>query len=168
MYLHGFKFQGRKIKLINMGEPIHGKLLTIAIKSDDPDGHMKLLKEAEVSTETGVANDPRGKRKDRQVTVLTIESWEAACVDLGEQLPWTTRRANLLLEGVSLQGSMGKKVRIGSNVLMEITHETKPCHVMDEARKGLKAALTADCRGGVLCRVIAGGNIVPGDVVQIK
>jgi hypothetical protein len=39
----------------------------------------------------------------RQITVLAREAWEAAAAALGDpDLPWTVRRANLLVEGVEL------------------------------------------------------------------
>ena len=148
-----------------MAQGVQGKLIGIAVKSTE-DGCMLLLNEAEVRTDTGVANDPRGKKRSRQVTVVSSESWSAACSELGEELPWTARKANLLVDGVSLPDSKGKRLLVGE-VEMEVTFETKPCHVMDEAAMGLKDALEADWRGGVLCRVIKGGNIKCGDPVEL-
>ncbi|MBV8798838.1 MAG: hypothetical protein JOY77_03455 [Alphaproteobacteria bacterium] len=52
---------------------------------------------ASISLERGIAGDARGAKKGRQVTVLFREGWEDACRDLGVELPWVTRRANLLL-----------------------------------------------------------------------
>ena len=144
---------------------MNGKLLAIAVKSPE-DGSMRLLEEAEVSTASGVANDPRGKKTSRQVTVVSAESWDAACADLGTDVPWTARKANLLVEGIAFPDSKGKTLVVG-NVEMEVTFETKPCHVMDEAKNGLKDALVADWRGGVLCKVTKEGHIKRGDAVAL-
>ena len=143
-----------------------GKLLAIAVKSRD-DGNMHLLDKANITKSSGVENDPRGKRLSRQVTVVSSESWAAVCADLGKEIPWTFRRANLLVDGISLPNSKGKKLIVG-NVEMEVTFETTPCHVMDEAEKGLKDALAPNWRGGVLCRVLKEGEIKCGDSVALR
>lgn len=100
------------------------------------------------------------------VTVLSREAWDAACRELGASLPWTLRRANLLVEGVDLLGSAGGRLRIGALVL-EISEETEPCRVMDALHPGLSKALAPDWRGGVSCRVIAPAEIRVGAAVQL-
>ena len=78
-----------------------GTLLGIAVKrTQDPS--RVVLDEATISCETGVADDIKGKPGKRQVTVLSREAWDEVCAELGEQLPWTARRANLLVEGIDL------------------------------------------------------------------
>jgi MOSC domain-containing protein YiiM len=98
----------------------------------------------------------------RQVTVLFREGWEDACFDVGAELPWTTRRANLLLAGVDRPREAGGLLRIG-DVEFQVTMETRPCHLMDRAHDGLRAALRPDWRGGVCCIVRRGGDIRLGD-----
>jgi MOSC domain-containing protein YiiM len=100
------------------------------------------------------------------VTVLSREAWDAACRELDASLPWTLRRANLLVDGVDLAGSAGQRLHIGALVL-EISEETEPCRVMDALHPGLRAALAPDWRGGVSCRVIAPAEIRVGAAVQI-
>jgi MOSC domain-containing protein YiiM len=142
-----------------------GHLLAIA-RAPVKRGALMPLSEAVVGIDDGVAGDARGKRTGRQVTVVFREGWEAACQDLGVELPWTTRRANLLVEGVPVP-RQGKRLVVGSLVL-EVTQETQPCQVMEAAHRGLRAALTPDWRGGVCCRVIAGGTIRVGDRVDVE
>ena len=127
---------------------------------------MELLDEAEVSVEAGVAGDARGRLKGRQVTVLAKEGWDAACADLGTELPWTTRRANILVEGLQLAGERGSTIRIGDLALF-VTDETDPCQRMDEQAAGLRQALAPDWRGGVTCRVAQSGSIQVGDSVEL-
>ena len=127
---------------------------------------MEILDAVEVTVESGVAGDFRGKPGKRQVTLMSREAWQAACNDLGEDLPWTTRRANLLVEGLALDDTAGKQIKIG-DLTLEITRETDPCERMDEARQGLLSAMTKDWRGGVCCRVISSGKITVGDKVEI-
>ncbi|MDA0748233.1 MAG: MOSC domain-containing protein [bacterium] len=128
---------------------------------------MVQLDRATITTESGVENDFRGRPGDRQVTVLVREAWETACTDLGIELPWTTRRANLLVEGLDLNQSAGSRLHVG-NVVLEITGETEPCGRMEEARPGLLNALTPDWRAGVTCRVLQSGAVQPGDPVRLE
>ena len=52
------------------------------------------------------------------------------------------------------------------DLVLEITGECGPCTRMDEQYEGLTAALMADWRGGVTCRVISGGRVAVGDAVE--
>src|ERR1700692_3465203 len=122
------------------------------------------VEEVEVGGSEGIRGDARGTKSGRQVTVLFREGWESACGELGVTLPWVTRRANLLVEGIAPPRE-GRQLRIGDLVL-EVTQETKPCHVMEAAHRGLKRALTPEWRGGVCCRVVKGGRIRVGDDVD--
>jgi MOSC domain-containing protein YiiM len=142
-----------------------GQLLAIAC-APVKRGALVPLTEAILDLEEGVAGDARGKRVGRQVTVVFRESWEAACHDLGVDLPWTTRRANLFVEGLDVPRET-KRLVIGAAVL-EVTQETQPCQVMEAAHRGLRAALTPDWRGGVCCRVVQGGTIRVGDRVHVE
>lgn len=143
-----------------------GELLGIAIRSKSR-APMEELDSREVSSEAGLAGDFRGRAKGRNVTVLSREGWEAACADLGERLPWTTRRANLLVEGVDLAHSAGRQLRVGA-VLLEITDECAPCQRMEDARSGLRAVLGRDWRAGVVCSVVEGGKLRVGDSVALE
>ena len=120
--------------------------------------------EGQVDTAGGLEGDVRGANPGRQVTVLFREGWDAACAELGVPLPWTTRRANLLVEGL-VTPHAGGRLAIGEMIL-EVTEETRPCQVMEAAHAGLRAALKPDWRGGVCCRVIRGGRIRVGDEVR--
>lgn len=142
------------------------QLLDIAFrpKSKAP---MQTKVETMVTKVAGVEGDFRGKPGKRQITVLSLEQWQLACDEVGTTLPWTTRRANLLVEGVSFDPSMvGQQIKIGRLMLL-ITRETDPCPRMDAQYPGLTQALTPDWRGGVCCRVIADGRVKVGDNLNI-
>jgi MOSC domain-containing protein YiiM len=131
-----------------------------------PRAPMETLGQARIGYETGIAGDCRGATPDRNVTLLFREDWEAACRDLGRDLPWTTRRANLLVEGLRDFKRVGVQLGVG-DVLLEVTEENGPCGVMDILSPGLRAALAADWRGGVACRVLQDGVVVLGDRVSL-
>lgn len=133
---------------------------------------METLETGRVGVEFGLEGDHRGRVRPgkisrRQVTILAREDWDAACAELGKQVAWTARRANLLIEGLKLPRRAGDIVAIG-DVRLEIMLETDPCQRMDEAESGLQEALRPDWRGGVCCRVLEGGDITLGDTIRIE
>ena len=143
-----------------------GRLVAIAIRQRSR-GTMLEMGRAEVTAGGGVAGDLRGRPGVRQVTVLSLDDWQAAANAAGRpELPWTTRRANLLVNGVELAKSGGSILRIGAVELL-VTGETSPCDRMEEQCPGLRAALTPAWRGGVTCRVLRDGELVPGDPVRL-
>jgi len=123
---------------------------------------------ARITKAQGVGSDARGKPGPRQVTVLTRAGWEAACAEIGiGYLPWTMRRANLLVDGIELKGKVGYDLQVGDAVLA-ITGETRPCERMSQAQPGLRAALEHDWRGGVTCRVVRSGNVANECAVVLR
>ena len=109
----------------------------------------------------------------RQVVLLEEERWTEALADLGDrsptglgaELPPSTRRANLLINGLPLAGSRGRVLRIGS-CRLRIWTECNPCYQMDEACPGLQQALRPGWRGGACAEVLEGGAITLGDAVE--
>ena len=143
-----------------------GRLLGIAAR-EKAKAPMQELGRAQVTAAQGVAFDSRGKTPGRSVTVLTREGWESACRELGTEAPWTTRRANLLVEGVELAETTGRRLRIGE-VVLEITGECDPCALMEKFIPGLRKALEPDWRAGVMAIVVGEGEIAPGDTVELE
>lgn len=122
----------------------------------------------DITTAHGVASDCRGQPGKRQVTVLALQCWRDACAQLAIEIPWTARRANLLVSGMQFSaGDVGKIISIGG-VQLRITGQTDPCGRMDRAHPGLRAALTPNWRGGVCCQVISGGKVSVGDDVLLS
>ena len=138
----------------------------IAIKNR-PRVAMQSIDSASVDVDSGIRGDFRGSQRNRQVTILSESAWQRACAEVGAELPWTVRRANLLVDGVEFDASyVGKRVHIG-DVELEITRETNPCSRMDAQHAGLTAALAPDWRGGVCCKVLKAGDLRIGDAVEI-
>ncbi|PST89281.1 MOSC domain-containing protein [Photobacterium jeanii] len=142
------------------------ELLAIA-KREKSRAPMEEMQHAKVTTAEGVVGDFRGKPGKRQVTVLSLDSWQDACQQVDTDLPWTLRRANLLVRGVRFsEQNVGDVIQIG-DLKLEITRETDPCPRMDEQHQGLTQALRSEWRGGVCCRVIEDGEIKVGDAVAL-
>ena len=126
---------------------------------------MVVFASANVSFKHGVGEDFRGlKRNGRQITIMSIEGWEAALKELDKDLHWTTRRANILVKGIDLENTTGKILKVGS-FLVEITGELNPCYRMDEQVAGLTKALTPNWRGGVTCKLLSEGIVNEKDQV---
>lgn len=142
-----------------------GKLIGIA-KREKVRAPMEELRHTAVSVDRGVAGDARGVVKDRNVTLIFREDWEAACRDHGKALPWITRRANLYVEGLSDFKHVGARIKVG-DVVLEVTEENPPCKLMDMQSQGLRAALEPDWRAGVACKVLTPGDISLGDRVEV-
>ncbi len=156
-----------------MNDPSRGRLIGIARrpKSGAP---IETISHGEIVLGGGLSGDSKGlKFRNRGITILAREDWQSALDDLAERagagpidLDWTTRRANLLVEGVRLPRARGGILRIGP-VLLEVTYPTQPCVKMERAHPGLLKALHPNWRGGVTCRVIEGGAIAVGDLIDV-
>ncbi len=102
----------------------------------------------------------------RRVTLISKEQWDETMAELGADLPWHTRRANVLIEGLRAPDLMGKSITVG-DIEIRVNGETEPCGRMDELCPGLRKALEPDCRGGVYGSVVKGGEIRVGDSVLV-
>ena len=127
---------------------------------------MEELIEARIEIDTGLQGDARGTKKQRQISILFETDWEDACNELGSNLSWLTRRANLLVKGMRSPRITGTILKIGA-VELEVRVETEPCDLMDKEYFGLRAKLENDWRGGVCCSVRKAGNIKIGDEISI-
>jgi len=143
-----------------------GTLISIA-RRDKSHAPMEELRSVRIVPDTGLDGDFRGAVKDRNVSIVSREAWDAACADLGKDVPWTLRRANLLVSGLDLKETAGKRLEIGG-VVLEITQECDPCGRMEAQQEGLRNALTPDWRGGILCTVVKGGEVTVGDAVKFS
>lgn len=142
-----------------------GHLVAIA-RREKSRAPMQLLEIAEISDQTGVANDFRGKSRSRKVTLLSARAWAEVCDELGKEIPWTTRRANLFVDDIDLPHRAGDIVEVGE-VRLQVNVEVNPCSRMDEQCPGLTQVLSPGWRGGVGCSVLQTGTIRVGDEVRV-
>lgn len=147
-----------------MTQTAPGRIVAIAAKSEKR-GPMLELQEAEAEVDGGLTVGRPGSRK-RGITLLAREQWEAATRELGVDLHWHNRRANVLVEGIDLGALIGRRIRLGTVELL-IGGETTPCGLMNQQYPGLREALAPDCRAGVYGRVIRAGRFRVGDEVAV-
>ncbi len=97
----------------------------------------------------------------RQVTLLDADAWRNVCSELGAEVDPRLRRANLFLQGIDLENSRGRVLRLGG-CRLEIHGETRPCRLMEESFPGLQGALDPEWRGGAYAVVLEGGDLEVG------
>ena len=147
-----------------MAQRIVGRIEAIAVRTVK-NGPMKELSQVEAQAGGGVDGDLPSPL-DRGITLLSADQWEQVTLELDRDLPWHTRRANILVSGPGLRRLIGQEIQVGS-VRVGVTGETKPCKLMDQLCPGLRAALTPDCRGGVLGRITQSGTLAIGDEIVL-
>jgi len=111
--------------------------------------------------EHGIRGDAHAGDWHRQVSLLACESI-ARVRNVLPDLKDGAFGENLITSGVDwrLEATVGDRVRIGDDVLLEITQIGKECHTACAIGKA-----TGDCimpREGVFCRVLAGGSAQAG------
>lgn len=147
-----------------MAERVIGKVAAIAIKTAEF-GPMREVDSA-VGVAGGTLEGSQPCSPERGLTLLSSRQWAQVQRELGGQMPWYTRRANLLIEADGLGGLIGRTVRAGE-LTIEICGESRPCGLMDRLQPGLRQALTRDCRGGVFGRIVCGGRVSVGDALHL-
>lgn len=140
-----------------------GKVVAMAWRPRDSEPMTETNEQRAIAGQ-GFESEP-GRSRSRGLTLLSVESWRDTCRELGTELSWHARRANLLVQGIDLAKVIGQTIAIG-DVQLRIVDETKPCKLMDEEHAGLRRALVHEHRGGVFGEVIAGGVIRVNDTIK--
>jgi MOSC domain-containing protein YiiM len=101
----------------------------------------------------------------RHVTIIASERWSELMDQLGASIDPSARRANLMVSGVDLANTGGRRLLVGDCTLL-IGGETAPCERMEEALTGLQEAMRSRWGGGAWAEVVSGGSIAVGDAVR--
>lgn len=142
-----------------------GKVIAMAVRTK-VGGPMREISEATAIVDSGLDVDIPVS-SERGITFLSNEQWKTVTDELAADLPWHTRRANVLVDCESLGHLLGKSICVGE-VVVDIKAETDPCQMMEDQHAGLLKALVPDLRGGVYGRVTRGGKIKVGDMIAIQ
>jgi len=144
--------------------PLEGtvKSLGIAVSKLSP---MAQVDKIELITGQGIVGDRHlrtdGTRSKRQILLMDIET----LIEFG--LSERDIKENITVQGIDFSLiKLGNIVRIGMDVVLEITGDCEPCSRMDELRSGLKNAI--DGRRGMLAYVKSGGTISSGDSITVE
>ena len=113
----------------------------------------------------GIKEDAHAGKWHRQVSLLSHEKIEEF-KKRGAKVKDGDFGENLIVEGIDLKNlPIGTRLRIGEDIILEITQIGKKCHTGCEIYK-----LMGDCimpREGVFSRVIKGGTVSEGDMINI-
>jgi MOSC domain-containing protein YiiM len=117
-----------------------------------------------LKTDWGVEHDAHAGKWHRQVSLLAGESIDT----VKKVLPSLKNGAfaeNIVTRGIDLTSlKIGDRLRVGGEVVLEITQIGKECH---NSGCAIKKA-TGDCimpREGLFARVVQGGTAKPGDLI---
>jgi MOSC domain-containing protein YiiM len=143
-----------------------GKLVWIGLR---PSRKMPVLKQnvATLVSGRGIIGDHYDTRQNgpRQVTLIATEDMAAMASFLGkEDIAPELLRRNFVTQGINLVALKGRRFRIGP-ALLEWSGECAPCSRMD-TNLGSGGFNAVRGRGGITARVIEGGEVHIGDLIE--
>lgn len=108
---------------------------------------------------------PGGKR---QITLIQHEhlTTVAGFLGLPDSLDPGRLRRNLAISGLNLLALKNRQIRVGEQVVLEITGECHPCSRMEE-ELGPGGYNAMRGHGGLTARIVQGGVFRVGDAVQV-
>ncbi len=138
----------------------------VAVSVSDRKGVVKHnVDQARLLVEHGLEGDAHAEGGIRQVSLLAQESIDKM-VAAGAKVKAGDFAENLTVQGLEVMClPVGTRLKVGSEVEMEITQIGKTCHKGCAIRE-----LVGDCvmpREGVFARVLKEGVVKPGDMVEV-
>ncbi len=143
-----------------MQNSLEGKIASLQICP----GHRKPMQKVdrtEAIENLGLKDDRHAlPDSSRQVLLIEKETLDTFGLKPGEV------KENVTTSGIELMTLQRRaRLRIGSEVILEITQSCSPCSRMEEIRTGLRQELAG--RRGMLARVVHGGFIGVGDSIKV-
>lgn len=141
-----------------------GRLCAICISPQRGQQKSEVL-EARVVARHGIENDGHAGPWERQVTCLNQGSVDKVNRELGLKIGPGEFAENLLIEGLDLVSvGVRGRLRIGADVILEVSQIGKEDHPSVVTRALGVSLLPSE---GLFCRVIQGGFIKKGDMVEV-
>lgn len=145
-------------KKLNSGSA--GRVLAVSV-SEKKGQKKHNIDKANLLADHGIENDAHAGDWHRQVSLLAIESIEKIRAAGIEANPGDFAE-NITTEGVLLwEIPIGDRIRIGKNILGEVTQIGKECH--DRCAIFQQVGDCVMPREGIFIRVLEGGEVSPGD-----
>jgi len=143
---------------------IEGKIVAVC-RSEKKGTIKKEIAEGLLIEDFGLERDAHSGKWHRQISLLGVESINKM-KGKGFKIKQGDFAENLTVEGIVLyQLPLGTKLKVGENVLLEVTQIGKECHHDCEIRKKI-----GDCvmpREGIFARVLEGGKVKAGDGIEV-
>jgi molybdopterin adenylyltransferase len=141
------------------------KLSIVSVNTSVKKGTIKKPPDIIVLTPEGIRGDAHAGSWHRQVSLLGVESFVKMQTAAGRDLAYGEFAENITTEGFILNNMRPLDRLISSDIILEVTQIGKKCH-------GQNCAIfreTGDCvmpKEGIFCRVLHGGSLRPGDVIE--
>jgi len=147
-----------------MNKKIKGKILAVC-RSEKKGTVKSEIGEGLLIEDFGLKDDAHAGKWHRQISLLGVESIDKMQAK-GFKIKYGDFAENLTIEGIVLhQLPLGTKLKVGEDVLLEVTQIGKECHYGCEIRKKI-----GDCvmpREGIFARVLKGGKVKTGDEIEV-
>jgi len=143
---------------------IKGKIVAVC-RSEKKGTIKKEIAEGLLIEDFGLERDAHSGKWHRQISLLGVESINKM-KGKGFKIKQGDFAENLTVEGIVLyQLPLGTKLKVGENVLLEVTQIGKECHHGCKIRKKI-----GDCvmpREGIFARVLEGGKVKASDEIEV-
>jgi len=142
--------------------------VVIAVNISDKKGtKKKTVEKCVVLKEHGIEGDAHAGKWHRQVSLLAVESIDKMQAKLTNiTLEYGDFAENITTRGIDLKNlPIGTRLKVGDDVLLEVTQIGKECHLACDIRKQV-----GDCimpREGIFAKVLEEGEIKAGDKIEI-
>ena len=136
----------------------------LSVNISDIKGIVKHPVESIVLTSTGIAGDAHAGHWHRQVSLLAQESITQAEQKANNTFPPGTFAENITTKGIELHKTALFDRFINDNVELEVTQIGKKCHNTCAIGKQIGNCIMP--LEGIFCRVIKGGELKPGNVLN--
>ena len=147
-----------------MKEKNRGKILAVCL-SEKKGTVKKEIRKGIIIEDFGLESDAHAGKWHRQISILEVGSIDRM-KKKGFEIKYGDFAENLIIDGITLhQLSVGTKLKIGENILLEVTQIGKECHNYCEIKKKI-----GDCimpREGIFARVLRGGKVEAGDNIEV-
>ena len=141
------------------------KIKVLSVNISEKKGTIKLPVDKISLSNIGVKGDAHAGKWHRQVSLLGRESFEKMESPADRKLQYGEFAENITTEGFLLYQMKPFDLLISGNMILEVTQIGKKCH-------GTNCAIyqeTGNCvmpKEGIFCRVIQGGELQEGDILE--
>jgi len=136
----------------------------LSVNISEKKGIIKKPVESIVLNSTGIEGDAHAGDWHRQVSLLGQESIEQAEIKAGNTFPPGTFAENITTRGIQLHKTALFDRFVNGEVELEVTQIGKKCHNTCEIGKQIGNCIMP--LEGIFCRVIKGGEVKPGTILE--
>lgn len=139
----------------------------VAISVSEKKGEKKHnIPEGELRVNWGIPGDAHADGSHRQLSLLAVESIERMKA-MGADVRPGDFAENITTEGIVLHTlPVGTRLRVGENILLEVTQIGKECHSGCAIQKQVGKCVMP--QEGIFCRILEGGLTRPGDEIRLE